>query len=259
MNIQTNEVHSNRDSYPLRPELIESLMYILRATKNDKQYIEMAIDYLEAIERISKLDCGFATVKDVKDHRLDNRMESFFLAETLKYLYLIFDTKNFLHNDLSRQTSSNSFKLIKNQNGECMLETGFFFFNTEAHPIDGAALDCCVTLREKKSDLNNLNLNKLINRYVKLSTGSEIDENESDILTMKQEIDNLIGKNLMEEEERKVHLGEMCDKLKQNPQSVELNSKEEIKIWGHEYPFTCSLNSSFKLDVSHLNNFNYYP
>jgi hypothetical protein len=232
-------------------------MYILRATKNDKQYIEMAIDYLEAIEKISKLDCGFATVKDVKDHRLDNRMESFFLAETLKYLYLIFDTKNFLHNDLSQ--SSNSFKLIKNQKGECMLETGFFFFNTEAHPIDGAALDCCVTLREKKTELNNLNLDKLINRYVKLSTGIEVDEDESVLSTMKQELDDLIDKNIKEEDQSKVNLAEMCNKLKQNPQSVELNSKEEIKIWGHEYPYTCSLNLSFKLDVSQLNNFNYYP
>ncbi len=35
----------------------------------------------------------------MKDHRLDNRMESFFLAETIKYLYLIFDQDNFLHSN----------------------------------------------------------------------------------------------------------------------------------------------------------------
>ncbi len=35
----------------------------------------------------------------MKDHRLDNRMESFFLAETIKYLYLIFDENNFLHSN----------------------------------------------------------------------------------------------------------------------------------------------------------------
>jgi hypothetical protein len=44
-----------------RPELIESLMYVLRAT-NDKKFYEMAVDYLESIERISKIKCGFATV-----------------------------------------------------------------------------------------------------------------------------------------------------------------------------------------------------
>ena len=30
--------------------------------KNDKMYYEFAVDYLESIESISKLDCGFATV-----------------------------------------------------------------------------------------------------------------------------------------------------------------------------------------------------
>lgn len=61
-NIQTNQIHSNRESYPLRPELIESLMYIIRASNNDASLYEYALDYLEAIESISKLDCGFATV-----------------------------------------------------------------------------------------------------------------------------------------------------------------------------------------------------
>ena len=36
-------------------------------------------------------------VKDLRDHQLDNRMESFFLAETVKYLYLLFDPAHFLH------------------------------------------------------------------------------------------------------------------------------------------------------------------
>ena len=49
----------------------------------------------------------------MKDHRLENRMESFFLAETLKYLYLIFDSDNFLHN----QITNNSHKIIHNELG----------------------------------------------------------------------------------------------------------------------------------------------
>lgn len=113
-NIQTNAIHSNREGYPLRPELIESLMYVLRATNGDSAYYQMAVDYLESIESVSRLSCGFATVKDVKDHKLDNRMESFFLAETLKYLYLIFDKDNFLHNDISK----NSYKVVKNNKGK---------------------------------------------------------------------------------------------------------------------------------------------
>lgn len=45
------------------------------------------------------MECGFATIKDLRDHKLDNRMESFFLAETVKYLYLLFDPDNFIHNN----------------------------------------------------------------------------------------------------------------------------------------------------------------
>jgi mannosidase alpha-like ER degradation enhancer 2 len=49
-------------------------------------------------------------------------MESFFLAETLKYLYLIFDTENFLHNDIS----SNNYKVIQNENGKFPLNSSSF-------------------------------------------------------------------------------------------------------------------------------------
>lgn len=64
-------------------------------------------------------------------------MESFFLAETTKYLYLLFDPDNFLNNDGSGGT------VIQMLNGECVIDTGSYIFNTEAHPIDSAALRCC--------------------------------------------------------------------------------------------------------------------
>lgn len=64
-------------------------------------------------------------------------MESFFLAETTKYLYLLFDPDNFLNNDGSSGT------VIQVVNGECTIDTGGYIFNTEAHPIDPAALRCC--------------------------------------------------------------------------------------------------------------------
>ena len=38
--------------------------------------------------------CGYATVHDVHDKSLEDRQESFFLSETVKYLYLLFDTDN---------------------------------------------------------------------------------------------------------------------------------------------------------------------
>lgn len=64
-------------------------------------------------------------------------MESFFLAETTKYLYLLFDPDNFLNNDGSGAT------VIQMLNGECIIDTGSYIFNTEAHPIDSSALRCC--------------------------------------------------------------------------------------------------------------------
>ncbi len=60
-NVQTNKVHSNRETYPLRPELIESTMFLYRATLNN-EYIHMAAEMADAIENICKLDCGYATV-----------------------------------------------------------------------------------------------------------------------------------------------------------------------------------------------------
>ena len=38
--------------------------------------------------------CGYATVHDVHDMSLEDRQESFFLSETVKYLFLLFDFDN---------------------------------------------------------------------------------------------------------------------------------------------------------------------
>ncbi len=73
--IQYDAIHANRESYPLRPELIESLMYLVGVVGKKEVYYEMGVDYSVLIERIGRLECGFSTVKVVKDHRLENRME----------------------------------------------------------------------------------------------------------------------------------------------------------------------------------------
>lgn len=64
-------------------------------------------------------------------------MESFFLAETTKYLYLLFDPDHFLNNNGGVGT------IINTPNGECIIDAGGYIFNTEAHPIDSSALRCC--------------------------------------------------------------------------------------------------------------------
>ena len=60
-NVQNGNVHSNRETYPLRPEFIESIMYFYRAT-GDEKILSMAFEFLESIEIVTRLDCGFATV-----------------------------------------------------------------------------------------------------------------------------------------------------------------------------------------------------
>ncbi|XP_039591262.1 ER degradation-enhancing alpha-mannosidase-like protein 2 isoform X1 [Polypterus senegalus] len=140
-----------REGYPLRPELIESAMYLYRAT-GDPTFLKMGHDALESIEKISKVECGFATVKDVRDHKLDNRMESFFLAETVKYLYLLFDPDNFLHN------SGSQFDTGGVLNADCILGAGGYIFNTEAHPLDPAALHCCSRGRQEFLEVEEMML-----------------------------------------------------------------------------------------------------
>lgn len=83
------QAHPREKSYPLRPEHAESAFLLHRAT-GDEAYLRSAAHVLEAL-RGTRTACGFAAVKDVKTKALDDRMESFFLSETLKYLFLAFD------------------------------------------------------------------------------------------------------------------------------------------------------------------------
>ena len=78
-----------RDS-PLRPELIESAYYLYSAT-GDSKYVQFGKDVLWALQNRSRVACGFASIADVETGRLDDRMDSFFLSESLKYLFLLFD------------------------------------------------------------------------------------------------------------------------------------------------------------------------
>jgi len=141
-NVAQGGVAAQREGFPLRPELIESIMYLYRAT-GDSWLLEAGLDILRSIQHSTRTPCGYATVKNVRDHSLADRMESFFLAETTKYLYLLFDPNNFLHN------KGNTAEVVKVEGqGRCMLDAGGYIFNTEAHPIDPAALACCSGLSE---------------------------------------------------------------------------------------------------------------
>ncbi|EGC35642.1 hypothetical protein DICPUDRAFT_55071 [Dictyostelium purpureum] len=98
--------------YFLRPETVESIFILWRLT-GDEKYQEWGWKIFEAIEKYCRLENGYAGLKDVnniKDIHQDEVQQSFFMAETLKYIYLIFK-------------DSNTIPLDK------------YVFNTEAHPF----------------------------------------------------------------------------------------------------------------------------
>uniref|UniRef100_A0A0N5BK53 alpha-1,2-Mannosidase n=1 Tax=Strongyloides papillosus TaxID=174720 RepID=A0A0N5BK53_STREA len=73
----------------LRPEFIESTYFLYKATK-DEHYLEVAADVVKSLNDHVKVKCGFAAIKDVRTMTHEDQMESFLLAETFKYLYMIF-------------------------------------------------------------------------------------------------------------------------------------------------------------------------
>ncbi|XP_035678895.1 ER degradation-enhancing alpha-mannosidase-like protein 2 [Branchiostoma floridae] len=162
-NIPSSKAQEKREGYPLRPELVESAMYLYRATR-DPFLLQLGRDVVEAINHITRTDCGYASIKDVRTHQLDNRMESFFLAETTKYLYLLFDPDNFIHNDGGHGD------YVDTVNGRCVLDAGGYVFNTEAHPVDPAALYCCSTFKHDQEELQKL--------HASLDFGSLLDDLE---------------------------------------------------------------------------------
>ncbi|KAG0197985.1 mannosyl-oligosaccharide alpha-1,2-mannosidase [Mortierella sp. GBA30] len=105
---------NDRDSYSrLRPETIESLFYLWRLTGEEK-YRHWGWNIFEAIEKYSKVATGgYSSIDDIRRAdkiKLSDEMETFFLAETLKYLYLLFGSDDVLPLDK-------------------------YVFNTEAHPL----------------------------------------------------------------------------------------------------------------------------
>ncbi|EGG03665.1 family 47 glycoside hydrolase [Melampsora larici-populina 98AG31] len=75
-----------------RPEVIESVFYAWRMTGKER-YQEFAWSAFQALNKYCKASASYAAIMNVNDARnvtQINRSESFFYAETFKYLYLIF-------------------------------------------------------------------------------------------------------------------------------------------------------------------------
>jgi len=95
--------------YQLRPEIIESAYYLHHATHDDR-YLMMGQAFFESLVAHCRTDAGYTTLKSVVTMEKSDLMPSYFLAETLKYLYLLFAP-------------------------EAVLDLDKVVFNTEAHPF----------------------------------------------------------------------------------------------------------------------------
>jgi mannosidase alpha-like ER degradation enhancer 2 len=95
--------------YPLRPEIVESAYYLFHYTKNP-EYQAMGKVFFNDLRSHCRTDAGYTVLKDVMTKEKGDLMPSYFLAETLKYLYLLFAPETTLDLD----------KVV---------------FNTEAHPL----------------------------------------------------------------------------------------------------------------------------
>lgn len=103
--------HLQDKRYILRPEAIESVFMMYRIT-GDVEWQDKAWKMFERIEHVTKTEIASSAISDVtsgKPQKLDS-MESFWLAETLKYFYLIFSDMDLVSLDE-------------------------YVLNTEAHPL----------------------------------------------------------------------------------------------------------------------------
>jgi mannosidase alpha-like ER degradation enhancer 2 len=95
--------------YELRPEIIESTYYLYSFT-GDSRYLEMGKTFFDSLRKYCRTEAGYAALLNVEAKEQRDDMESFFLAETLKYLYLLYAPK-------------------------ATLDLHQVVFNTEAHPM----------------------------------------------------------------------------------------------------------------------------
>ncbi len=86
-NYVTMEAASTR--YYLNPEIMESSYYLYHYTR-DPKYLEMSKTFFDDLNKYCRTSSGYAELKNVITKDKSDHMDSYFLAETLKYLYLIF-------------------------------------------------------------------------------------------------------------------------------------------------------------------------
>ena len=58
----------------------------LHQATRDPVFLAMGADILASLRAINRAPCGYAATRNVETRLLEDRMDSYFLAETLKYL-----------------------------------------------------------------------------------------------------------------------------------------------------------------------------
>ena len=102
-------MHVVAGSYQLRPEIIESTYYLYHYT-GDSAYRQMGEKMFHDFVKYCRTEFGHTALADVTSKQQLDEMESFVLAETFKYFYLLFASPETL-----------AFDKVT--------------FNTEAHPL----------------------------------------------------------------------------------------------------------------------------
>jgi ER degradation enhancer, mannosidase alpha-like 2 len=75
-------------SWPLRPEIVESAFYLSQLTE-EPRWERMGESFLRDINACCRVADGYTVLKDVNTGQQGDLMPSYFLAETLKYLWLL--------------------------------------------------------------------------------------------------------------------------------------------------------------------------
>lgn len=97
----TTDFQVHWGQHPLRPEFLEST-YLLYLATDDPYYLRVGEQVLRSLQKHAWVPCGYAAVKDVRTGVHEDRMDSFVLAETFKYLYLLFAKPSDLIIDLDQ-------------------------------------------------------------------------------------------------------------------------------------------------------------
>ncbi|EDV95152.1 mannosyl-oligosaccharide alpha-1,2-mannosidase IA isoform X3 [Drosophila grimshawi] len=108
---EARALRSQEKYYILRPETFESYFVLWRLT-HDQKYRDWGWEAVQALEKHCRTAHGYCGLRNVyqQEPQKDDVQQSFFLAETLKYLYLLFSD-------------------------DSLLPLDEWVFNTEAHPL----------------------------------------------------------------------------------------------------------------------------